>query len=279
MADDKVKVRSDELTVEQVSEIQELLSTGIHTPVQISWIQELVVEGLSKSGLIGERDVPWAMQRYGEKMIKDLFATLRFYTQMSNNLIVFPDVPVDRSRDPLDVLSDTGFRLRIKANDEAADQVVLSDTGLHLRKKGRDKSDSASSPDDLCIDEALIEAMPRGEGKKVIVSFFSVPREISDEELAAEYEKKNLVPADAYSLAMVNQLNSDFSRICPNATHWKDASGVWHFLVFRWHFARRFLDINRHIRPWKAAHPLPWWYAGLPKTPADPALSKTIIAP
>lgn len=112
------------------------------------------------------------------------------------------------------------------------------------------------------VAEDVVQAMPRGAGEKAEVVFFKVGRDISDDDLEKEYALRGLVPADAYSLAAVNENDSVFADDRPNATHWKDANGKWCYAAFnRWRDERD-VDVHRDdVRDWRDF----WWFAGLRK--------------
>jgi hypothetical protein len=105
----------------------------------------------------------------------------------------------------------------------------------------------------------VVKAMPRGTGEKVEVVFFKVSRDISDDDLEKEYALRGLVPADAYSLAAVNEADPSFADDRPNATHWKDENDKWCYAAFdRWDDGRS-VDVGRSGYDWGDD----WWFAGL----------------
>jgi hypothetical protein len=107
---------------------------------------------------------------------------------------------------------------------------------------------------------SAVFSMSNGEGDDVEVVFFKVGRSIDEEELEKEYEARGLKPADAYSVAAVNEANPDFSIGHPNGTHWKDAQERWCFIAFsRWGGEESVdVEINNHTRAWNHN----WWLAG-----------------
>ncbi len=76
-----------------------------------------------------------------------------------------------------------------------------------------------------------VRHLPRCSGEEVEVFFFWIDTQMTNEELAQEYEKRGLKPADLYSLAKVNQDYPDFSEKYPNATCWKHGT-KWYRLFF-----------------------------------------------
>jgi len=80
---------------------------------------------------------------------------------------------------------------------------------------------------DYTIDDDVLCAMPRGIGDEVEVVFFLPDHCMSIDKLENEYRSRDLVPADPYSLAGINEADLHFSFDYPNSTYWKDRSGKW----------------------------------------------------
>ncbi|OGZ68796.1 MAG: hypothetical protein A3D44_02255 [Candidatus Staskawiczbacteria bacterium RIFCSPHIGHO2_02_FULL_42_22] len=74
--------------------------------------------------------------------------------------------------------------------------------------------------------------MPRGEGEEVTIYFFELERTMSFEEILQECERRNLVPADPYSLAALNEHEPEYAYTFPNLTFWKGDGGWWRSLEF-----------------------------------------------
>lgn len=71
----------------------------------------------------------------------------------------------------------------------------------------------------LYVSDVVVGAMPRGEGDEAEVVFFKIDRLVSDVKLDIEYETRNLMAADPYSVAAVNEADPVFAGKHPNATH------------------------------------------------------------
>ena len=111
------------------------------------------------------------------------------------------------------------------------------------------------------VDKDMIATMPRGEGQWAQVHFFdpdpSVYDEkgrLSDEALAEEFERLNLNPADAYSLAACHLPDGAV------ATHWKVDQGWCHNAYVK--VGREYrVHLNLSTKGW-GRH---WKFAGIPK--------------
>lgn len=112
------------------------------------------------------------------------------------------------------------------------------------------------------IDNAFL-SMPRCESEEVDVSFFTLCREVTDDDLEKEYEIRGLKPADPYSLLSANECFSVLEWRYANGTHWKNKKGEWCFATFN-----NFSDNSSIISVGKNK-PLKWnsvwWYGGVPK--------------
>ncbi|MBK7143339.1 MAG: hypothetical protein IPH75_14790 [bacterium] len=107
----------------------------------------------------------------------------------------------------------------------------------------------------------IVASMPRSEFEKNTVFFFNIGRSIGDMELDHEFAVRNLIPADAFSLAAVNEADPTFADQYPNGTHWRDTSGNWCFARFnRWGIERD-VDVFCNEDGWEDF----WWFAGLRK--------------
>ena len=114
------------------------------------------------------------------------------------------------------------------------------------------------------VNSTVVASMPHGEGDEVKVVFFKLDlsqrgSRILDDDLEKEYVLRGLKPADPYSLAMVNEVDSAFADQHPNPTHWKDSEGKWCYAAFRVWDGERFVSVNRHDFDWGGG----WWFAGL----------------
>lgn len=111
-------------------------------------------------------------------------------------------------------------------------------------------------------DDNVVAGMPRGEGDEAAVCFFKVGRYVSDDDLEKEYALRDLVPADAYSLAAVNEDDPSFGDDHPNSTHWKDSKSKWCCAAFDCWDGGRSVRVRRNDGDWDGR----WWFAGLRKS-------------
>lgn len=115
-------------------------------------------------------------------------------------------------------------------------------------------------------DRKVVDAMPKGDGDEVEIVFFKpdlLERDglITDDDLEHEFELHGLKPADPYSLAALNEVDSTFADEMPHGTHWKDAKGKWCYASFdSWSGMRR-VDVYRRDYGWSNS----WWFAGVRK--------------
>lgn len=192
------------------------------TEGQIGKINELLGAGLRKAGLQSE-PAQQVIERQGEVLVADLVAVCRKFIDAVSDIIT-RIVPVNRNRTSQEAIKAT-----------------------HRKQY---------------VDAGVVAIMPRGEGATAELSFFKVGRGISDNDLEKEYALHGLVPADAYSLAAVNEADLAFADDHPNATHWKDANGKWCYAAFiRWHVGGRRVFVGRCDVDWHDC----WWFAGLRK--------------
>jgi hypothetical protein len=75
------------------------------------------------------------------------------------------------------------------------------------------------------LDYNVVSTMPRGYGENVRVEFFPVERRDGGLQPQREYELRNMLPADPYSLCAGNEADPVFADDHPNVTFWKDAYG------------------------------------------------------
>lgn len=108
---------------------------------------------------------------------------------------------------------------------------------------------------------SVVESMPKGEGDEVEVVFFNLGCWISNDDLEKEYEKRELIPVDPYSLAAVNEADPNFTNEHPNGTRWKDSNNKWCSAAFSHWVEGRDVFVDRHDRAWDSY----WWFAGLRK--------------
>jgi len=173
-----------------------------------------------------EFDRDAVQQALGSKgLATDMFAIFRGYVERFAGMIV-RTVSVDRSRTPEQALVATG-------------------RAQHT-------------------DSKVVATMPKGNSEEVKVVFFKVGKFVSDDDLEKEYAGRNLVPADPFSLAAVNEAYQAFADKYPNGTHWKDDNGNWCFAAFvRWDDERD-VYVRRNAYDWGGG----WWFAALASTKA-----------
>ena len=107
--------------------------------------------------------------------------------------------------------------------------------------------------------QAVIEAMPRGDGDEVEVWFFKSDRYMNDADLEREYKSHNLVPVDPYSLAAVNEADPAFADKYPNATHWRNDDDKWCYAAFYRDDDGRNVQVRHRRIGWSHGQ----WFAGL----------------
>ena len=135
--------------------------------------------------------------------------------------------------------------ITIKVNRKQKPQDILKATGFTM----------------YTTDE-IVNKMPKGKGKEVILDFFRLDKYVSEKELESEYKKRNLIPADPYSLATLAIENKDiFDEKKYIGTQWKDKKGYC-FAAFGSNFGHRDVDVDRNDNVWDDH----WWFAGLRKS-------------
>lgn len=90
-------------------------------------------------------------------------------------------------------------------------------------------------------DDAVLDLVPQGQGERLEeVVFFMLDRskqdkELSPEEVDAEYDRRGLKPADLYSIAAVNTDDPEFADSRANISHFKGSDSSLCFVGFdRW---------------------------------------------
>lgn len=103
--------------------------------------------------------------------------------------------------------------------------------------------------------------MPCGSGCEKNVTFFTLGRRVSDDELEKEYKLRGL-KVDPYAQAKANQEDPTFADTHPNACHWKDEDGKWCFVAFgQWGGDERLVRVGRDGGEWSDG----WLFAGVPE--------------
>ncbi|MFH1866965.1 MAG: hypothetical protein ABIJ81_02690, partial [Patescibacteria group bacterium] len=104
--------------------------------------------------------------------------------------------------------------------------------------------------------------IPRGEGDEATVEFFKLGKFVSDDNLAIEYQKRGLDPADPYTLVAVNEADPAFADKYPNITHWQDKNGNWCYIAFYRYVGGRYVGVGRDAYDWGGL----WWFGGVRKS-------------
>ena len=190
------------------------------TAGQIGKIQDLLGAGLRKAGLLS-KSTQQVIETQGGPLADELVAVVRKRVEVVSNYVV-RRVKVNRSRTPQETLDVTGRR--------------------------------------QCTYRNVVDVMPCGKGEETEVVFFNLGRFVSDADLKMEYELRGLNPADPYSLAAVNEADPAFADEHPNATHWKDAIGMWCYAAFgRWGGGEGDVGVSFVVGDWSGR----WWFAGV----------------
>lgn len=118
-----------------------------------------------------------------------------------------------------------------------------------INDAGRTKYVTGSVQEDMpCCEKA---------GASTELVLFKIGKLISGKNLAAEYEKRGLVP-DPFALAKYNQDNPEFADDHPNATQWVNKEGKHCYAAFgRWR-GERSVDVCSDEDDWDGG----WWFAG-----------------
>jgi len=201
----------------------ETMTPSTITAGQIGKLQDLLGAALRKSGLQSE-PTQQVIETQGEPLVAEIVAVIRKRVEAVGDMIA-RRVSVNRNRIPQEVLDATG------------------------RKQ--------------YTDSGVVATMPKGDGDgdEVEVYFFKVGKYVSDVDLEKEFTSRGLKPADAYSLAAVNEADPSFADEHPNGTHWQDADGKWCYIAFdRW-FGEHDVLVYRFDDEWNVY----WWFAGLRK--------------
>lgn len=116
----------------------------------------------------------------------------------------------------------------------------------------------------LYVNDAVVDAMPRGTGEKVRLVYFKPDPSAYKKDwllcdaLDAEYKKRGLVP-DPQAQIDDNAANPEFADATPNACQWKDGDGNYCCaMLIRWSDERR-VYIRRIDDVWGGR----WTFAGV----------------
>ncbi len=191
------------------------------TAGQIGKLQELLGAGLRKSGIPSEA-TQTVIEQQGDLLVGDMLSALRSRVE-ANSAMIVRHTTVNRTRPPQEALKATG------------------------RKQ--------------YVTDSVVATMPKGEGETTEVVFFKLDLKggyLSNEELAKEYEKRGLNPADPYSLSAMNEADPAFADTHPNVTHWKNAQGKWCYAAFSRWYVDRYVYVGQSDDGWRDG----WWFAG-----------------
>lgn len=111
-------------------------------------------------------------------------------------------------------------------------------------------------------DETVMKSMPTGKGYEATVEFFRCGRKISNENLAKEYKKLGLRPADPYEIAAVNEADPHLADKYPNGTHWRNKKGRWCFIAFNPIDGLRYIR-RVFVRYQEGTWSDIWWFGGV----------------
>jgi hypothetical protein len=115
-------------------------------------------------------------------------------------------------------------------------------------------------------DESLLKNAPKQEGELV---FFSLEKYISASDLQAEYDKRNLTPANPLELAKWCEKNQKVGKYY--ATQWND-NGYCCATFDRWHDERR-VSVYRGGGGWGDG----WSFAGVPQVASELETSESAL--
>ncbi len=112
------------------------------------------------------------------------------------------------------------------------------------------------------INKEVVNSAPKLKLKKgAKIYFFKLDKYYTDDELKEEYEKRGLIPCDAYMLA--KQAKDFISEKKYLFTHWKDQDNKWCFAAFgEWDGGGRRVSVDSYGSRW-FDH---WWASGVRKS-------------
>jgi len=200
-------------------------SAKLATREQIGKLCDKLSHRLQKNGTKSKPFLA-AVKAHGDEMVTDCAAIIQKYLDMVSTIIVHY-VSVDRSRTPQQALDATG------------------------RKQ--------------YVDKDVVDAMPRGTGKKVKMTYFKPDPSaykngvLTCDGLAAEYKKRKLKP-DPQAQIDDNAANPAFADTTPNACQWVDKDGKYCCATFgRWRGGRD-VRVDRDDDDWVDG----WSFGGVP---------------
>ncbi len=100
----------------------------------------------------------------------------------------------------------------------------------------------------LFVDPDIVDTMPTDGPDEVELHYFALDGLATDEELALEFQRRNLRP-DPRAQAADNEQNRSFADSCPNGGHWKNTKGEWCYFACTTEGARRVVFCGRADDP------------------------------
>ncbi len=110
------------------------------------------------------------------------------------------------------------------------------------------------------VDNDVRAMMPTQGKDEDDVYFFPAKRFIPAAELAAEYEKRGLIP-DHYAQMQVSIDDPSFADEHPNGSQWQDEKGRYCYLAINRWDDERYVNVNQDDNDWRDN----WWFAGVRK--------------
>jgi hypothetical protein len=113
----------------------------------------------------------------------------------------------------------------------------------------------------------VVDSMPKPSRRVVKLVFFKPEANeytqrtsMSDGALTMCFARRNLEPADPFSLLEFNKEEPGFADTRPHGTHWQDADGNWCYATFSLDGMQRKVHIYCHGGRWHCR----WWFVGVP---------------
>ena len=112
----------------------------------------------------------------------------------------------------------------------------------------------------------IVKSVPPAKGSLVRLEFFKTAHfengnfKVTNEDIADEYARRRLIPADLHALATLNGAEPWLADTHHHVTQWQDSEGRWCYAEFTRHYRERLLFIERTAREY---HGNGWWHAGM----------------
>ena len=118
-------------------------------------------------------------------------------------------------------------------------------------------------------DESLLTTAPKYKRKQPL-TFFTIGKYLTEEQLQKEYDARHLLPANPYDLAEYMEVHQDEDW---KATQWKDNDGKYCCAAFnRWDDGRG-VDVRRRDGDWRGG----WSFAGVPEVASGLDFSESTL--